>query len=314
MTILSAGAAGAATIGRTSRSPSASASASLTPPAARSALVWAATWAIPARISRWTRPALGCGRGDRLDRAEQQRVVGDEQVDAELLGLVDHGGVDVHGEQHRTRPPLSDRRRSDRCRCPTARPATPDRHGRGRRAGRTASASNSLGRGRWCRVCHSPVGDNGGVSVADPTGPPTLTAALSCTSAWSARGTSADRRSARSSCVRRSRRPGSPTVYGSAARAPATGMSGSRPTRGRYGCSARPVIRPTTWPGRSPPTTWTTSTWCWPPTEATCASCVGLTAHPDASGCYAASIRTPTPTRFRTRTTAPTPGSTRSWR
>ena len=53
--------------------------------------------------------ALVAVLGDARDAAQQQRVVRDEQVGADVDGLVDGGGDGVDGEQH-----AFDRRRPDR--------------------------------------------------------------------------------------------------------------------------------------------------------------------------------------------------------
>ena len=66
--------------GRTSLSPSASASASLTPGRATSALVCATYSATPLRDQPMHDPALRGRRGHRVGAAEEQRMVGDQQL------------------------------------------------------------------------------------------------------------------------------------------------------------------------------------------------------------------------------------------
>ena len=46
------------------------------------------------------RAPLGCGRGHRVDAAQQQRVMGEEQVGAPVDGLLDHGRRRVDGQEH----------------------------------------------------------------------------------------------------------------------------------------------------------------------------------------------------------------------
>ena len=85
--------------GPCARRPSASASASFTPPAAASALVCAAYSATPDRTSRCSRAPLNVVAATECTGAQQQRVVRHDEVGAPRDGLVDDGRDGVDREQ-----------------------------------------------------------------------------------------------------------------------------------------------------------------------------------------------------------------------
>ena len=205
-TILSVGGSAPARSGTASRRPSASASASLTPPMRPVGVGVRGD----VRDAGADEPVHQCAlrgvRGDRLHRAEQQRVVGEQHLRA-AVDRLSHGGRDRRrrraarappasaGSPHVRPIPVSQLSASDSGYAPAnGGEHVADADHAGPRAASRSAASQSARRigGQW-------PGDDRRRSAAP----------VAC--AWCARATSAGRRSASRCCARPSPRPASPT-------------------------------------------------------------------------------------------------------
>ena len=139
--------------GTASRTPRTAASASFTPESgARSALVCATNSAAPAADQAVDQPALRVVGGHAVDRGQQQRVVGDQQVGAGGQHVVDDGGSSGRRRTAPAAPARPGRRRPGR-----RRPSS--RRGRGRNGHRARRAPRAGARTRFRSLHRRPAAD-----------------------------------------------------------------------------------------------------------------------------------------------------------